>query len=101
MRIYTFSQARQQLATLLDEASREGKVQIRRRDGRSFVIQPAVEGRSPLDVPAVSTGLTTMEIVALVREGRHSRRLAQAALMARKSAATRRGKTPRTRSPSR
>lgn len=95
MRIYTFSQARQQLATVLDEASREGEVQIRRRDGRSFVVQPVVEAGSPLDVPAVSTALTTAEILALVREGRRPRRVEQA-LAPRKSAATRRRKNPRT-----
>lgn len=96
MRTYTFSQARQQLATLLDEASREGEVQIRRRDGRSFVVQPVVEGRSPLDVPAVSAGLTTAEILALVRESRRPRRVDPEALAAGVSATTRRGKKPRT-----
>lgn len=89
MRTYTFSQARQQLASLLDEASREGEVQIRRRDGRSFVVQPVVEGRSPLDVPAVVTGLTTTEILALVRAGRRPRRVD------REASAARRGKKPR------
>ena len=92
MRIYSFSQARQQLATLLDEASREGEVRIRRRDGRSFVVQPAVEDRSPLDVPAVSTSLTTAEILALVRQGRRPRRMDREALAARNRAATRPGK---------
>jgi Antitoxin Phd_YefM, type II toxin-antitoxin system len=101
VRTYTFSQARQQLATLLDEASREGEVQIRRRDGRSFVVQPLVEDRSPLDVPAVSTSLTTAEILALVREGRRPRRVDREALPARMSTATRRGKKPRTGSTSR
>ena len=95
MRIYTFSQARQQLATVLDEASREGKVQIRRRDGRSFVVQPVVAAGSPLDVPAVSTALTTTEILALVREGRRPRRADQEAFAPRKSAATGRRKNPR------
>ncbi|HXM70020.1 MAG TPA: type II toxin-antitoxin system Phd/YefM family antitoxin [Thermoanaerobaculia bacterium] len=96
MRIYTFSQARQQLATVLDEASREGKVQIRRRDGRSFVVQPVVEAGSPLDVPTVSTALTTAEILALVREGRRPPRVDQQALAPRKSAVTRRRQKPRT-----
>jgi hypothetical protein len=101
VRTYTFSQARQQLATLLDEASRDGEVQIRRRDGRSFVVQPVVEDRSPLDVPGVSTGLTMAEILALVREGRRPRRVEREALAARKGAATRRGKKPSTGSTSR
>jgi hypothetical protein len=96
VRTYTFSQARQQLASLLDEASREGEIQIRRRDGRSFVVQPVVDGRSPLDVPAVATGLTTAEILALVRKGRRPRRMDRKASAADKSGATRHGKKPRT-----
>ena len=95
MRTYTFSQARQQLATVLDEASREGEVQIRRRDGRSFVVQPVVEAGSPLDVPAVSTTFTTAEILALVRVGRRPRSVDQQAFAPRKGAATRRRKRPR------
>ena len=101
MRIFTFSQARQQLATVLDEASREGKVQIRRRDGRWFVVLPVVESGSQLDVPAVSTALTTAEILALVREGRRPRRADQDAFAPRKSAATGRRKKPRAGSTSR
>lgn len=96
MRIYTFSQARQQLATVLDEAYREGKVQIRRRDGRSFVVQPVIAAGSPLDVPAVSTTLTTTEILALVREGRRPRKMDQQPFAPRKSAAARRRKKPTT-----
>jgi hypothetical protein len=103
VRTYTFSQARQQLATLLDEASREGEVQIRRRDGRSFVVQPVVEARSPLDVPAVSTDLTTVEILALVRESRRPRKAERGALAAGtpKGAVARRGKQRRKGSTSR
>jgi len=96
VRIYTFSQARQQLATVLEEASREGKVQIRRRDGRSFVVQPVVVAGSPLDVPAVSTALTTTEILALVREGRRPRKMDREPFAPRKSAAPRRRKKPAT-----
>lgn len=67
----------------------------------SAVVQPVVEGRSPLDVPAVSTGLTTSEILALVREGRRPRMGIRGALAARPSAAPQRGKKPRTGSTSR
>ncbi len=70
MRVYTYSEARQRLARLLDEAFREGRVQIRRRDGRTFTITPARAVRSPLDVPGLSCDLTTDEIVEAVRIGR-------------------------------
>ena len=68
MKIYTYSQARQSLAKLLDEASKEGAVRIRRRDGRTFVIQPESSNKSPLDIEGVDLGVTTDEIVAFVRE---------------------------------
>ena len=70
MKTYTYSEARQRLATLLDEARREGRVQIRRQDGSTFVLQPVVSDRSPLDVPGVRSRLRRGELVALVREER-------------------------------
>lgn len=68
--VYTFSEARQRLATLLDRAAREGEVRVRRRDGRVFVIRPETSGRSPLDVPGIHLELSAEEIVQFVREGR-------------------------------
>ncbi len=41
MKVYTYSEARQRLASLLDEALREGEVRIKRRDGDEFVLTPA------------------------------------------------------------
>jgi hypothetical protein len=58
------------LAALLDEARREGRVQIRRQDGSTFVVQPVVSDRSPLDVPGVRSQLRRGELVRLVREER-------------------------------
>lgn len=70
MKTYTYSEARQRLATLLDQAQREGRVQIRRRDGSTFVLQPATVNRSPLDVPGVRTRLKRGELVDLLRAER-------------------------------
>ena len=36
MKLYTYSTARQRLAEVLEEVSREGEVQIRRQDGRVY-----------------------------------------------------------------
>lgn len=72
MRIYTYSEARQNLAALLDEARRYGSVRIRRRDGQTFVLQPEVTSDSPLEVPPVALGLNRTEILDLIREGRRS-----------------------------
>lgn len=67
---YTYTEARQNLASLLDRAAKEGEVRIRRRDGRIFVIKPQVRTDSPLEVEGVDLGVTTAEIVEIVREGR-------------------------------
>lgn len=72
MKTYTYSEARQRLATLLDQARSEGRVQIRRQDGSVFVLQPVVSDRSPLDVPGVRGRLRRGELVELVREEREA-----------------------------
>jgi PHD/YefM family antitoxin component YafN of YafNO toxin-antitoxin module len=70
MTVYTYSEARQELASLLDKVAKEGEVRIRRKDGRVFVIKPQSAKESPLDVEAVDLGITRREIVSFVREGR-------------------------------
>lgn len=67
MKTYTYSEARQQFATVLDEAWRAGQVRIRRRDGQVFIVQPAASDRSPLDVPGVDVGLEPGEVVEWLR----------------------------------
>lgn len=70
MNVYTFSQARQNFASVLDEAQSRGGVRIRRRDGSEFEIAPIRSTASPLDVRGVELALSANEIVAAVREGR-------------------------------
>ncbi len=70
--VYTYSEARQKLAALLERAARDGEVRVRRRDGRVFVIRPEAGSRSPLDVPGIDLGLSAEEIVQFVREGRRA-----------------------------
>jgi hypothetical protein len=68
---YTYSQARGSFATVLDEAEREGAVEVRRRNGKVFRILPLGKSKlSPLDVKGVKVGLSSAEIVKIVREGR-------------------------------
>jgi len=70
MIVYTYSEARQNLASLLEQAAKEGEVRIKRKDGQVFVVklQPRVD--SPLDVDSVELGITTAEIVQFIQEGR-------------------------------
>ena len=70
MRVYTYSEARQNFASLLETAQKDGAVRIRRKDGSSFVVQPESTGASPLDIEGVDLGVTTDEIVDMIREGR-------------------------------
>ena len=70
MRVYTYSEARQNFASLLEIAQRDGAVGIRRKDGQSFVLQPETSGASPLDVEGVDLGVSSAEIVEIIREGR-------------------------------
>jgi prevent-host-death family protein len=69
MKVYTYSQARQNLATVLNQ-SRDGKVLIRRRGGESFAIVPQRRQGSPFDVPGVKTQADTLDILSAVRESR-------------------------------
>lgn len=72
MNVYTYTEARQKLATLLDKALREGKVLIKRRDGQVFVVKPQISQDSPLDVEGIDLSLKAAEIVAFVQEGRRT-----------------------------
>jgi antitoxin Phd len=69
-RVYTYSEARQNLATVLENAAREGEVRVKRRDGQVFVIKPQTNCQSPLDVDGIDLQLSREEIVSFVREGR-------------------------------
>ncbi len=72
MKIYTYSQARQRLASLLEEAQKKGSVGIRRRDGSTFILKPSSATESPLDVEGVDTGITAREIIRFIQEERKS-----------------------------
>ncbi|MFO7897765.1 MAG: type II toxin-antitoxin system Phd/YefM family antitoxin [Planctomycetota bacterium] len=70
MDVYTYSEARQKLSSVLDEAESTGKVLIRRKDGRTYALVPERTDKSPLDVPCIKADVTTEEIVSIIREGR-------------------------------
>jgi len=70
MIIFTYSEARQKLSSVLDLASKKGGVLIRRRDGRLFALRPQSKKVSPLDIPGVKTSITTADIISSVRESR-------------------------------
>ncbi len=68
MRTFTFSEARQRFASVLEKAKSEGRVLVKRKDGTVFMIQPVEKPESPLDVEGINLKLTAEEIVGIVRE---------------------------------
>lgn len=68
--VYTFSEARQRLAPLLERARRNGEVRIKCRDSQVFVIRPERSRASPLDIEGVDLNISAKEIMEYVRESR-------------------------------
>jgi hypothetical protein len=76
MRIYNYSQARQNFTSVLNIALKE-EVVIRRKDGSRFRIVPIIEDKkekSPLEgIKGVKANVTTSELIEIIREGREGR----------------------------
>lgn len=72
MKVYTYSEARQKLASLLEQAEKEGEVRIKRKDGKVFVLKPQPPSDSPLDIEGIDLDITTAEILEFIEEGRRS-----------------------------
>ena len=70
MEVYTYSEARQRLSSVLDKAESAGKVLIRRKDGRTYALVPERPPVSPLDVPSIEADISTQEVVTLIRQER-------------------------------
>jgi prevent-host-death family protein len=70
MREYSFTEARQHFAAILDEAKKEGIVCIKKRNGESFYIKPVISKKSPLDIEGVNLEISTEDIIDIVRSGR-------------------------------
>jgi prevent-host-death family protein len=69
MKVYTYSEARQRLANILNIARTE-EVIIKRRGGETFSIIFRKSAKSPFDVPGIKTKATTNDILDAVKESR-------------------------------
>ena len=70
MKVFTYSEARQNLSKLLALAQKE-EIEIRRRDGSVFSLRvKQSKSKSPFNVPGVNTGASTADILDAVRESR-------------------------------
>ncbi len=70
MKVFTYSEARQNLSQLLILAQKE-EVEIRRRDGATFSLTSKKKNEvSPFDVPGIRTKATTKNILDAIRNSR-------------------------------
>jgi hypothetical protein len=72
MKVYTYSEARNKLSSILEESKTE-EVVIKRRKGDMYTIvpKPARPRRSPFDVPGgLSKRITRQEILEAISESR-------------------------------
>lgn len=70
MKVFTYSDARQKFSSVLDSAQEEGKVLVRRKDGRLFSISPEMSSKSPFDVKGIKSSVTTADILETLRDAR-------------------------------
>ena len=70
MNTYTYSEARQRLAALLNKAKKDGKALIKRKDGTIFELKVLSGTKSPLDVKGVNIKVEREEIIDILREVR-------------------------------
>jgi len=70
MKVFTYSEARQNLSKLLLLAQKE-EVEIRRRDGTIFsLVSKENKSTSPFDVQGIKTKATTANILSAVKHSR-------------------------------
>ena len=75
MKVYNYSEARQNFTTVLNTALQEDVI-IRRKDGSRFKIVPidADKDKSPLEgIQGTKAAITTKELLEIIREGREGR----------------------------
>jgi len=70
MQIYTYSEARQKLASILNKAKKEGSALIKRKDGSVFEVKVHSVKKSPLDVKGINIDINKDEIIDIIKEVR-------------------------------
>lgn len=71
MKVYTYSEAREKLSSILEESKTE-EVIIKRRKGDTYTIIPqsTAARRSPFDVPGLNKRITRREILEAISKSR-------------------------------
>jgi hypothetical protein len=71
MTTYSYSEARERLSVLLEQALLEGQVKLRSRDGRIFIIRPErLQKTSPFEVRSIKLPISKVDILDAIRESR-------------------------------
>jgi len=72
--IYTTTQVRKELPTLLQKALKSGQIQFKTKDGQVFVIRPLTPAKNfktyPLDVRGIKLPINREDILQSIRESR-------------------------------
>jgi Antitoxin Phd_YefM, type II toxin-antitoxin system len=69
MKVYTYSEARQRFAEVLDIARKE-EVIIKRRRDETYAIVFRKRTNSPFDIPGIKTKATTNDILEAIKDSR-------------------------------
>lgn len=69
MKAYTYTEARNHLAEVLDTAKKE-EVIIKRRGGDVYSLRIKKTSKSPFDIPGINTQATTADILQAITESR-------------------------------
>lgn len=70
MKVFTYSEARQNLSKLLILAQKE-EIEIRRKDGSTFSLRSKrIQSKSPFDQPGIKTSATTSDVLDAIKESR-------------------------------
>ncbi len=69
MKVYTYSEARQRFAEVLNIARKE-EVIMKRRSGETFTIIFKKTLKSPFDIPGIKTKATTKDILEAIKDSR-------------------------------
>ena len=71
MRVFNYSEARQNFASILNMAVKEDVI-ITKKDGSKFKIIPIPNKnvKSPFDIPGIKSNIKTNEILDFIRESR-------------------------------
>ena len=70
MKVFTYSEARQNLSKLLILAENE-EIEIRRKDGSLFSLtSKKIKNVSPFDVPGIDSQATTQDILSAIEGSR-------------------------------